>query len=348
MKATEIFVRYRGGWSGRAARSVVAIAGLRAAMSGVLLVVLLAAGPVLAQSYPSKPIRIFVTIGPGAAADVLTRILGEELGKRLGQPIVVENRAGAGGNIAGEAVAKSPPDGYTLLMASSSTHGANVSVYPNMPFDPIKDFVAISPVATNPNVLVVPPSLGVNTLAELIDLAKKKPGELTYASGGTGTSMHISGEVLNMLAGVKVTHVPFKSTPQAINSALAGEVSMTFASAPTAMAQVKAGKLKSLGLTSEKPLAAMPDVPTLASQGLRGFDVSAWFGLAAPAGTPEAVVNRLHADTQAVLAMPAVREKLVGLGMEPIAGSPADFAAFIRSEIDRIAKVVKASGAKAN
>ncbi len=289
-----------------------------------------------------------MTIGPGAAADVLTRILGEELGKRLGQPIVVENRAGAGGNIAGEAVAKSAPDGYSLLMASSSTHGANVSVYPNMPFDPIKDFVAISPVATNPNVLVVPPTLGVNTLAELIAMAKSKPGALTYASGGTGTSMHISGEVLNMLAGVKVTHVPFKNTVAAVNSALAGEVSMTFASAPTAMAQVKAGKLKSLGLTSEKPLAAMPDVPTLASQGLRGFDVSAWFGLAAPAGTPEAIVNRLNADTQAVLAMPAVRDKLVGLGMEPVAGSPADFAAFIRSEIERIAKVVKASGATSN
>jgi tripartite-type tricarboxylate transporter receptor subunit TctC len=315
---------------------------------GAALPLALAASVSLAQTYPNKPVRIFVTIGPGAAADVLTRVVGEELGKRLGQPIVVENRAGAGGNIAGEAVAKSPPDGYALLMASSSTHGANASIYPNMPFDPIKDFAPVTLVATNPNVLVVPPSLGVNTLAELLELAKRKPGELTYASGGTGTSMHISGEVLNMLAGVKVQHIPYKSTPLAINAVLAGEVSMTYASAPTAMSQVRAGKLKALGLTSAKPLASMPDMPTLASLGLQGYDVSAWFGLAAPAGTPEAIINRLNAETIAVMAMPSVREKLVGQGMEPLSSTPAEFGAFIRAEIERLGKVVKASGAKVN
>ena len=299
-----------------------------------------------AQPYPSKPVRIFVTIGPGAAADVLTRMVGEKLGPRLGQPIIIDNRAGAGGTIAADAVAKSPPDGYSLLMASSSTHGANASVYPSLPFDPIKDFTPIVLVASNPNVLVVPPSLGVNTLEELIALAKRKPGELTYASGGTGTSMHISGEVLSMLGGVKLQHIPFKSTPDAINAALAGSVSMTFASAPTVMSQVKAGRLKALGLTSEKPLSSLPEVTPLSAQGLRGFDVSAWFGLAAPAGTPEPVIQRLNTETLAVLAMADVREKFASLGMEPLGSTPAEFGAFIRSEIKRLGEVVKAFGAR--
>jgi tripartite-type tricarboxylate transporter receptor subunit TctC len=299
-----------------------------------------------AQSYPSKPVRIFVTIGPGAAADVLTRLVGEKLSPRLGQPVVIENRAGAGGNIAADAVAKSPPDGYALLMASSSTHGANASIYPNLPFDPVKDFAPIVLVASNPNVLVVPPALGVSTLAELLALARQKPGELTYASGGTGTSLHLSGEVLAMLGHVKLQHIPFKSTPDAINAALAGDVSMTFASAPTVMSQVKAGKLKALGLTSEKPLSSLPEVTPLASQGLSGFDVSAWFGLAAPAGTPEPVIQRLNKEMLAVLAMPDLRERFASLGMEPLGSTPAEFGAFVRSEIKRLGEVVRASGAR--
>jgi len=306
---------------------------------------MLVAASAAAQSYPAKPIRIFVTIGPGAAADVLTRMVGEKLSPRLGQPIVIENRAGAGGNIAADAVAKSAPDGYTLLMASSSTHGANASVYPKLPFDPIKDFTPIVLVASNPNVLVVPPSLGVNTLEELLALARQKPGELTYASGGTGTSMHISGEVLAMLGHVKLQHIPFKSTPEAINAALAGEVSMTFASAPTAMSQVKAGKLKALGVTTERPISSLPDVPPLAAQGLPGFDVYAWFGLAAPAGTAEPIIHRLNHETLAVLAMPEVREKFSSLGMEALGSTPAEFGTFIRSEIKRLGEVVRASGA---
>ena len=311
----------------------------------VALAALVVSFAAAAQSYPSKPVRIFVTIGPGAAADVLTRMVGEKLAPRLGQPIVIENRAGAGGNIAADAVAKSARDGHTLLMASSSTHGANASVYPSLPFDPIRDFAPIVLVASNPNVLVVPPSLGVNTLGELIALARQNPGQLTYASGGTGTSMHISGEVLAMLGNIKLQHIPFKSTPEAVNAALAGQVSMTFASAPTAMSQVKAGKLKALGLTSEKPLSSLPEVAPLAAQGLTGFDVSAWFGLAAPAGTPEPIIHRLNAETLAVLAMPEVREKFASIGMEPLGSSPAEFGAFIRSEIKRLGEVVRASGA---
>jgi tripartite-type tricarboxylate transporter receptor subunit TctC len=321
---------------------------MRLACRIAALLALAIAVPASAQTFPSKPIHIFVTIGPGAAADMITRIVGEKLSGRLGQPIIVENRAGAGGNIAAEAVAKSAPDGYALLMASSSTHGANASIYPKMPFDPIKDFAPIVLVASNPNVLVVPPSLGVNSLADLVSLAKEKPGELTYASGGTGTSMHISGQVLALLAGVKLQHVPYKSTPDAINAALSGAVSMTFASVPTALSQVRAGKLKALGLTSEKPLASLPELRTLASQGLPGFDVSAWFGLAAPAGTPEAIINRINAETLEVLAMPEVRENFFRQGMEPLGSTPAEFADFIRSEIKRLGELVKASGASLN
>ena len=312
------------------------------------LLALCVAANAAGQSYPTKPVRIFVTIGPGAAADVLTRVVGEKLAVRLGQPVIIENRAGAGGNIAADAVARSAPDGHTLLMASSSTHGANIWVYPKLPFDPVKDFAPIILVASNPNVLVVPPSLGVSTLAELLSLARQKPGELTYASGGTGTSMHISGEVLASLAGIRLQHIPYRSTPDAINAALAGDVSMTFASAPTALSQVKAGKLKALGLTSERPLASAPEIHTLASQGLAGFDVSAWFGLAAPAGTPAALIERINAETARVLEMAEVRDKLFALGMEPLGSTPAEFGAFIRAEIKRLGEVVKASGAKGN
>ncbi len=306
--------------------------------------------PVLAgaQSYPSKPVRIFVTIGPGAAGDILARIIGDELSKRMGQPFIIENRAGAGGNIAGEAAAKSPPDGYAFLLASSSTHGINSSIYPKMPFDPIKDFTPVGLVAGNPNVLVVAPTLPVQSLKELIDLARQKPGELTFASGGSGTSMHMSGELLNWLANVKMTHVPYKSTPQAVTAVMAGDVTLTYASVPVVIAQVKAGKLKALGVTSLKPLVSWPELPTLASQGYPEFEASAWFGLAAPAGTPEAIVNRMNAELQQVLGSASVREKLQSQGMEALGGSPAEFGQFIRSEIERWARVVKATGAKVN
>jgi tripartite-type tricarboxylate transporter receptor subunit TctC len=302
----------------------------------------------LAQAYPSKPVRIFVTIGPGAAGDILARIIGDELSKRMGQPFIIENRAGAGGNIAGEAVAKSAPDGYAFLLASSSTHGVNPSIYAKMPFDPIKDFVPVGLVAGNPNVLVVLPTLPVQSLKDLVELARQKPGELTFASGGSGTSMHMSGEMLNWLANVKMTHVPYKSTPQAVTAVLAGDVTMTYASVPVVIAQVKAGKLKALGVTSLKPLASWPDLPTLAGQGYPDLEASAWFGLAAPAGTPDAIVNRVNTELQQVLGTPSVRDRLQGQGMETLGGSPAEFGQFIRSEIERWSRVVKATGAKVN
>lgn len=315
-----------------------------------LLVLACALTPLLAsaQVYPTKPVKIVVTIGPGSSADILARIVADELGRRLGQSVIVENKPGAGGNIAADSVAKSAPDGYTLLMATISTHAINAAMYEKMPFDPVRDFAPIALLAANPNVLVVLPSLPVTSLKELVELAAAKPGELTYASGGSGTSQHLSGELMSTLGKIKLTHVPYKSTPDSMNAVLSGQVTMAFASVPVALAQVKAGKLKALGVTSEKPLPWWPEMPALATQGLPGFNISAWFGMAAPAGTPDAIVNKLNSELLAIMALPGVREKLQGQGMEVLGGTPAQFADVIRSETERWGKIVRAAGAKAN
>ena len=300
------------------------------------------------QAYPSKPIKIMVTIGPGSSADILARIVAEELQRRLGQPVVVENKPGAGGNIAADAVAKSAPDGYTLLMSTISTHAINAAMYPSMPFDPIKDFAHIALLVANPNALVVLPNAPVQSLKDLLELAAKKPGEVSYSSGGSGTSQHLAGELMGSLAKLKLTHVPYKSTPESMNAVLSGQVTLSFVSVPVALAQVKAGKLKALGVTSDKPLPWWSEMPALASQGLPGFNVSAWFGMSAPAGTPEVIVNRLNADLMAVMALPSVREKLQAQGMEVLGGSPAQYLEYIRAETERWGRIVRASGAKVN
>jgi tripartite-type tricarboxylate transporter receptor subunit TctC len=302
----------------------------------------------LAQAYPSKPVKLLVTIGPGSSADILARIVAEELQRRLGQPVVVENKPGAGGNIAADAVAKSAPDGYTLLMSTISTHAINAAMYPSMPFDPIKDFAHIALLAANPNALVVQPSAPVQSLKDVLELAAKKPGEVSYSSGGSGTSQHLAGELMGSLAKVKLTHIPYKSTPESMNAVLSGQVTLSFVSVPVALAQVKAGKLKALGVTSEKPLPWWSEMPTLASQGLPGFNVSAWFGVSAPAGTPEAIVSKLNTELMAVMALPTVRDKLQGQGMEVLGGTPAQYLDFIRAETERWGRIVRASGAKAN
>ena len=302
----------------------------------------------LAQAYPSKPVKLLVTIGPGSSADILARIVAEELQRRLGQPVVVENKPGAGGNIAADAVAKSAPDGYTLLMSTISTHAINAAMYPSMPFDPIKDFAHIALLAANPNALVVQPSAPVQSLKDVLELAAKKPGEVSYSSGGSGTSQHLAGELMGSLAKVKLTHIPYKSTPESMNAVLSGQVTLSFVSVPVALAQVKAGKLKALGVTSEKPLPWWSEMPTLASQGLPGFNVSAWFGVSAPAGTPEAIVSKINTELMAVMALPTVRDKLQGQGMEVLGGTPAQYLDFIRAETERWGRIVRASGAKAN
>ena len=302
----------------------------------------------IAFAFPTKPIKIVVTIGPGSSADILARIVSDEWSKKLNQPVIVENKPGAGGNVAADFVAKSVADGHTLLLATISTHAINAAMYPSMSFDPIKDFAPIMLMGANPNVLVVHPSNPAQSLRELLDQAAKKPGELSYSSGGSGTSQHLSGEVMSSLGQVKLLHVPYKSTPESVSAVLSGQVTMAFASVPVAIAQVKAGKLRALGVTSEKSLAWWTDVPSLASQGLPGFNVSAWFGMAAPAGTPELVIQKINSDILSILALPAVREKLQAQGMDVLSSTPVQFGQFIESESARWLKIVKASGAKIN
>lgn len=300
-----------------------------------------------ADTYPNRSITIVVTSGPGSSADLVSRVVGIDLSQRLGQAVVVDNRPGAGGNIAAELVAKAPADGYTLLMASISTHGINPWLYAKMPFDPVKDFAPIGTVASNPNVLVVSAKSPIRSIQELIAAARKTP-DLAYSSGGSGTSQHLAGEMFAAMAGVKLLHVPYKSAPQSMNAVLAGDVAMTFLSVPVAVSQVQAGHLRALGLSSAKPLPWWRDAAPIAAQGLPGFDVSAWFGLAAPAGTPPAVVARLNRALQETLASPAIREKMQGQGMEVLGGTPEQFGQFIRSEIERWGPVVRASGAAVN
>lgn len=302
--------------------------------------------PLGAQEYPAKPVRLLVTLPAGSSSDIVARVLGENLAKAFGQQFLVDNRPGAAGNIAAAIAAKAPPDGYTLFISTISTHGTNPWLYSQLAFDPVKDFVPVVLLASNPNVLVVLPSTPVRSVKELIALAKSRPGDVTYASGGAGTSQHMAGEFLSTLAGVKLTHVPYKGTPQGLSGVLSGEVLMMFPSVPVAIGHVKAGKLRGLGVTSARRLEWWREMPTIAESGLPGFDVSAWFGLSAPARTPEAVVSRLNAEANKVLKLPAVRDRLNDQGLEVHGGTPQDYARFIDAELARWAKVVKTAGIK--
>jgi tripartite-type tricarboxylate transporter receptor subunit TctC len=318
------------------------------AAAAVLLATGLAVSAAHAQSqkFPSKPLRILVTIGPGSVGDIISRVLADPLSRQMGQPVLVDNRPGAGGNVAAEIAAKSAPDGYTLFLTTISTHGINPSLYGKLAFDPIKDFAPVILLATNPNMLVVHPSMPVKNVKDLIALARKRPGEITFSSGGSGTSQHMAGEMFAMSTGTKLIHVPYKSTPASANAVLSGETMIAFASVPVVIEQVKAGRLRSLGVTSGKRMATLPDMPTLAESGVAGFDVSGWFGYSVPAGTPEAIVNQLNGEFRKAVADPGVRPKLQAQGMDLTESSPAEFAAFIRSEIERWTKVVRATGAK--
>jgi tripartite-type tricarboxylate transporter receptor subunit TctC len=302
-------------------------------------------GQALAQ-YPTKPVAIVVTSGPGSSADIVARVVGDELSRQLGQAIVVDNRPGAGGNIAAELVARAPADGYTLLLATTSTHGINSTLYKSLRFDPVADFTPIMLLATSPNVLVVSSKSSLKSVADIVAAGKQR--ELTYSSGGSGTTQHIVGEVFATSTGIKMLHVPYKSAPQAMNAVLSGDVDLSFVSAPVAISQAKANKVHAFGVTSAEPLAMWPELPTLASQGLKGFDVSAWFGLVAPAKIPPAVLDKIYQALTKTMQTPAVRDKLQQQGMIVVAGTPDKFRAFIRSEIDRWAPVVRASGAKAD
>ncbi len=296
-------------------------------------------------AWPTKPIRIVVTFTPGGAPDTLARILAEKWSS-LGQPITVDNKPGAGGNIGADFVAKSAPDGHTLVVGTVGTHAINASLYAKMPYHPQKDFTPIIFLASTPNLLVVHNNVPARTTQELVALAKKQP--LTFGSSGSGTSIHLSGELFNTLAGVKMQHVPYKGRAAAIPDLLGGRLDMIFDNMPSALPLVKSGELRAIAVTSAQRSPAAPNIPTLAESGLPGFEATSWFALFAPAGVPRDVQMKINAETARVLAMPDVKEKLAGLGLETAPGTPEQLATMVQSEMAKWAKVVKESGAKAD
>jgi tripartite-type tricarboxylate transporter receptor subunit TctC len=300
----------------------------------------------LAQGYPAKPIKIVVPFTPGGTTDVLARAVGQKLTANWGQPVVIDNRPGAGGNIGSEVVAKAAGDGYTLLMGTISTHGINPSLYTKLPFDAVKDFAPVSLVARVPNVLVLHPSVPANSVKELIALAKAKPGQLNFASSGNGTSIHLSGEMFKTMAGVQMSHIPYKGSAPALTDLLGGQVSLMFDNMPTALPHVKAGRLKALAVTTAKRSPALPELPTVAESGLPDFEATSWFGVLAPAATPKEIVNKLSGEIAKILKTPDVQAQLSGQGAEPVGSTAEEFATHIKSEMAKWAKVVKESGAR--
>jgi len=299
-----------------------------------------------AQTYPAKPIRLVVPFPPGGATDILARDVAQKLTEAWGQQVIVDNRPGAGGNIGSELVAKSAPDGYTLEMGTVGTHAINASLYAKMPYDHVKDFAPVILVAGVPNVLVVNPAVPANSVAELIEYAKANPGKLNFASSGNGTSIHLSGELFKVMAGVQMTHVPYKGSAPALQDLLGGQVQLMFDNLPPSLPQIKAGKLRALAVTSVARAPALPDVPTMAEAGLPGYEASSWFGVLAPAGTPPAIVAKLNSEIAKWLATPEAKEKLSKQGANAAGGTPEDFAKHIAAETTKWAKVVKDSGAK--
>ncbi|AEG94614.1 Bug family tripartite tricarboxylate transporter substrate binding protein [Ramlibacter tataouinensis] len=302
-------------------------------------------------AWPSKPVRIVVPFAAGGTTDILARAIAPELSKAFGQPFIVDNRAGAGGNVGADIVAKSPADGYTLLMGTVGTHGINRALYEKMPFDPIKDFAPITLVAGVPNVMVMNAdkarSMGINNVQDFIRHAKANPGKLNMASSGNGTSIHLAGELFKTMSGTYMVHFPYRGSAPALLDMVAGNMDVMFDNLPSSMAQIKAGKLKALAVTSSQRSSALPDVPTVEEAGgLKGFDASSWFGLLAPAGTPADIVGRIQQEVARSLDTPAIKEKLQAQGAIPSGNTPAEFARLIDAEHKKWAGVVKASGAK--
>jgi tripartite-type tricarboxylate transporter receptor subunit TctC len=304
--------------------------------------------PVLAaeQTYPSKPIRLVVPFPAGGSLDVVARAIGQKLTEAWGQPVVIDNRPGAGGNIGADLVAKSAPDGYTILEGALSTHAVNVSLYNKMPYDPIKDFAPITLVAVTPNVLVLNASYPVNSVPELLAYARANPGKLSFGSGSNGSAGHLAGELFKTEAGVDMVHIPYKGGAPALQALLAGDTQLMFDNLANSAAQLKAGKLKALAVTTAKRSSLMPELPTLSETGLPGFDIYTWWGFMAPAGTPKEIVAKWNAEVTRILNSPEMKAFFAQQGAEPAPDSPEQFAALIRSEISKYAKIVKQSGAK--
>ncbi len=304
------------------------------------------AGAAFAQAWPANPIKLVVTFPPGGSSDAAARIVAPKLAERLGQPVVVDNKPGAGGGLGLGLVAKAPADGYTIVMASAGGLTANPSLYKTLPYDPQRDFVPISGFGTSPFVLAASSTLPVKTVKDVIELAKKEPGKLTYASGGNGTAMHLSGELLNAMAGVNITHVPYKGSGPAVLAIMGGETALAIADITTIKPQIQSGRLKVLGVMSKTRSALAPEMPTLAESGLPGYESSGWFAILAPAGTPAAIVKRLNAEFGAVLRSADVRERFSAAGLEPMPSTPEELATLMKSETVKWAKVIRDSGAK--
>jgi tripartite-type tricarboxylate transporter receptor subunit TctC len=301
-----------------------------------------------AQAFPSKPVTLIVPFPAGGTTDIVARLTAQKLSEAWGQPVIVDNRAGAGGNIGSAMVAKAAPDGYTLLMGTVGTHAINASLYEKMPYDVVKDFTPITNVAAVPNMLVVNPDLPVKTVQELIEYGKKNPGKLNMASSGNGTSIHLSGELFKVMTGVKMEHIPYKGSAPALTDLMGGQVQVMFDNMPSALPHVKSGKLRAIAVTTLKRSPTMPDLPTIDEAGVKGFEASSWFGLLGPAGLPKDIVAKVHADVVKAMKTTDLTEKMSASGAVAVGNTPDEFSAYIKAELAKWEKVVKASGARAD
>ena len=301
----------------------------------------------LAQEWPTKPLRLILPFPPGGGTDILGRLIAERLSAGLGQAVIAENRGGAGGNVGAEAAARSAPDGYTIVLVAPSL-AISPSLYSKINYDPVKDFAPISLVATVPNVMVTQPALPAQNLIDFIQYAKAKPGALNFGSGGAGTSNHLAGELFNLVTGVKLVHVPYKGVNLAMQDVLGGNVHLVFIGIPAAAPHIKSGKLRALAVVAPRRSAALPDVPTVSEAGLQNFDVTTWYGILAPAGTPRNIVTRLNGELVKIMSSPEMKEKLSATGTEPLTSTPEEFADYIKREMAKWGDVIRRAGVKAD
>jgi len=318
------------------------------AQAVVIFSVVLAAMPPLAtaQGYPAKPIRWISPWPAGGANDIFSRAIGQRIGESLGQQVLVDNRPGAAGTIGSDIAAKAPADGYTLVMGSSPTHAIAPALYPALPYDPLRDFSAVTLVGSVPNVLVLHPSVPAKTVKEFIAVAKARPGKLNFASTGNGTSQHLSAELFKFMAGLDMVHIPYKGTAPALTELVAGQVDLAFENMPALIPHIQAGRLRALAVTTTKRSAVMPELPTIAEAALPGYDASVWFGVFAPAGTPRPVIDRLHGEILKALQTQDLKSRMIAMGTEVSGMGPDDFSAYVRKEIPKWANLVKAAGVK--
>jgi tripartite-type tricarboxylate transporter receptor subunit TctC len=303
--------------------------------------------PAAQAQYPAKPVRLIVPFPPGGGTDAMARVLAPKLAEGLGQQVVIDNRGGAGATIGTEIAARSPPDGYTLLLMTV-TNAVGMGLYPNLKYDLVRDFAPVTRLATTPHVLVVHPSVPVKTVKELVALAKARPGQLVYSSSGSGTVSHLAGEYFGFLTGTKMLHVPYKGGGPSVTALVSGEAAVGFATMPSVLGQVKAGRLRGIAMTTAQRSASLPHLPTVGDAGIPNYDVGSWYGLSVPAGTSKDIITRLHAETIKLLALPDVKDRLAAGGFEIVTSTPEQYGEFVRAEVERWGKAVKLSGAKAD